>query len=135
MHAIVQLKSHLKRIIIHVFLYVLNRLLVVFHIDPIQPLWYLQDLSGVNCDINSSTRETSKRLVGHHTSIKECATLTGNASGKEKEAYGGRLVNTYGKDQGTEMLHRVIDGEAVINNPTKGVDIEMDGLGEVLIFN
>src|SRR5256885_454627 len=125
------LRSH-EVIALHVLRDFLHRLSRVLRHDLLESALEGDRLPGVDLDVGRLPLEAAPDLVDEDLGVRQRHPLSFRSAGKKERAHRHRRANANRLHVGLDELHRVVDGEPVVDGATRRVDIDRDVLVGIL---
>eukprot|EP00968_Pinguiococcus_pyrenoidosus_P001004 scaffold48_cov311-Pinguiococcus_pyrenoidosus.AAC.199 len=116
------------RVPIHHALDLLQGLARVVVVQLIESSPGADDLFGLDRDVRGHALSAPAGLVQHDLGIGQGEALLRSTRREQERAHGRRLPHADGADLGTDVLHRVVDGQASRDQASGRVDIHEDVL-------
>ena len=92
----------------------------------------VDDLLGLDRDVGRLALHGPRRLVHQDARVRQGVALARGAGAQQELAHAGGQPDADGRDVGPDVLHGVVDGQAVGDRAARGVDVERDVLVGVL---
>mmetsp|Transcript_5165 Transcript_5165/g.8140 ORF Transcript_5165/g.8140 Transcript_5165/m.8140 type:complete len:253 (+) Transcript_5165:312-1070(+) len=92
-----------------------------------------QNFLCLDFNISGLTLRTSKGLMDHDAGVGKGASLAGCAGTEEEGTHGRGHAEAYGANVAGNILHGIVNGHTGRDGSARGVDVEGDVLGRVLV--
>ena len=98
----------------------------VLRVELVEPSSEGERLAGVDLDVRRLALVAARRLVDEHAAVGQRLALAGRAGGEDQRAHRHRDAAADRLHVGRDVLHRVVDGEAGVDDAAGAVDVEAD---------